>query len=282
MFEDLIDELNSLEDLGELMASKRENIEYTVSNTAQSLAEARVGRLLIQELNDALMQVDEYGDYAELSRHILSNFEDWRHHVVDINTEKWLGINPRIAGTEEDLTRGQMAAWGPKTAGASKERRAYGWKFGIYRVGREGHRLPPWFPDDYPTYEEIISQRLQAWGDKAPYWILLNDGNQSNSDAYPSFPGTGFVDHVRAEAPHIIRRAKEYAERQALSDLRQWEEARLFVGRARGHTFQIERKSSSKGLVWYQLVIDGKYGPRVFPDVEIVYKGRPTGLRFEF
>lgn len=47
-----------------------------------------------------------------------------------------------------------------------------------------------WPDDNY--YDKTIKERFSAWGNTAPYWVLLDQGNQEFEGAYPKFTATNF------------------------------------------------------------------------------------------
>lgn len=47
-----------------------------------------------------------------------------------------------------------------------------------------------WPNDKY--YDRTVEFRFSAWGDKAPYWVLLDEGNDQYKGVFPKFTATNF------------------------------------------------------------------------------------------
>jgi len=237
---------------------------------------------LIGAAMDAIEMTPEF-QYPPLRERLLENLQDSRHYKIGSGTNLII-FDEEVAGTINDLEEGQQAAW--EGATGTPAQRLFCWTYGIYKPAREG--LDRWSRfDDYPTYQQVIDVRLETWGDKAPYWIFLNDGNAGGA-AYPSFSGTAFVDKVRAMAPEILRIAGEYAAADLEEQLGSAIEEQLdkpeiviqtgFTRTAFGSTasgvVQVERRESRSGI-WYMLVIGGRYAGRIQPGSPL-----PTGEVF--
>jgi len=64
----------------------------------------------------------------------------------------------------------------------SKEDRAAFWKKYVW-------------PNDI-IYDKTIQARFGAWGELAPYWELIENGNMGSTLAYPQFPATNFFSNA--------------------------------------------------------------------------------------
>ena len=279
MFEDLIGRLEEWALLAKQIPSTHMMEKHIRLNIRQCV-QSKMKEIMLDEVDKAISTVREF-QYEPLRRQLLRNFEDDRHYWISENLTDFEVVNPAIAGTWSDLEEGQRAAWGPNTAEATQAQRLIVWKSGIYKPGREGKYKFKKF-EDLPSYDEIMSIRLRTWGQKAPYWILLNDGNAGGAPAYPTFEGTNFVEKARARVRRAVVECTEAATSRMVSDVEyvveevvRQQDTRTYVGRAYGHNISIQRQS------WgYQLVIDGKFDKKIKPNEKILIEGRFTGFRF--
>lgn len=146
--------------------------------------EATALQSLIENVEEAMDQTGEYSARraSQLREHLLQNISDYAgDHPVHINIYSdgtVFFFDEDYAGTASDFDAADYGATSP-------QRFAY-WKYGIYRPSVEGT-----FPmiKDAPDYEDVIERRLAIWGNKAPYWYFIENGNQGGGE-YPSFPGT--------------------------------------------------------------------------------------------
>jgi len=279
MFEDLIGRLDEWAQLGRQIPSTH-MLERHIRLNIRQCVQNRMKDIMLDEVTRAISMVNEF-QYEPLRQRLIRNFEDDRHYWISDNLTDFRVVNESIAGTRSDLIEGQRAAWGPNTAGATQEQRLFVWKSGIYKPGREGKSQLKKF-ENLPSYDEIMAIRLRTWGQKAPYWILLNDGNAGGAPAYPTFEGTNFVEKARARVRRAVVECTEAATSRLVSDIEyvveevvRQQDTRTYVGRAYGHNISIQRQS------WgYQLVIDGKFDKRIYPGERILIEGRFTGFRF--
>ena len=268
-----------LSNIGEF-SKQASNLEISqaVTENCKSLATVIAKKELITEATLAIDSIDEF-QYPPLKSRLLSNLTDDRHCKVSADAGTLTIFNESVAGSIADLEAGQKAAWGPNTAGAPHIQRLFCWTYGIYKPAREGGLVQPREGKDkfadYPSYESIIDIRLDAWGDKAPYWIFLEDGNQGQG-AYPSFSGTGFVTKVRSHADRILRMAKVVALEEILKQLDGAVEeifekpdarlpiyiGRVTVGRIPEGLVEVEMRGSKAGS-WYMLVVGGLYKGKI-------------------
>jgi len=54
-----------------------------------------------------------------------------------------------------------------------------------------------WPDDNY--YDRTLNIRFTAWGGRAPYWVLLDEGNEEYEGAYPKFTATNFFHQAVAK-----------------------------------------------------------------------------------
>jgi len=278
MFEEILRGLDNLRWFG--IQFDPDELEQSILQNARQLVLAYAKRALMGEATQALDNNEEYR-YPILRSHLLANLAKSEHYYVSPDLGTIQIFNEAVAGTMDDMIEGQQAAW--KSARGTPEQRLFAWTFGIYKPGREGYSglskdgVNKF--EDYPSYDEVIEIRLAAWGDKAPYWIFLNDGN-AGSKAYPTFPGYPFVDIAQGRTTNYVSRALEIATRDIVEQLQEaWEKQientdnlvevyvgglsiyeRLDIGvTAEGKRVQVESRGD-----WYMLVIGGHYKSKVF------------------
>ena len=249
-------------------------------------AERRLRTEMIAQLRTAINSAEEYW-FPGFGEALIENFKNPLHYYVSNDLTTIRVIDRNYAGTYADFRQGQMAAWGPNTATASREERAAVWTWGIYKPSREGMTLYGEFLDrfgDLPSYEEIIETRFRVWGEKVPYWYFLNYG--TGDLAYPAFGGYNFVEKTRAQAPSIIAQCTEVAIREMEEDLKyvstevlEWRGVRTETVRVYGHNISVQRMEKG-GTKWYTLVVDGKFRKGITPGFEITVGGRGTGFTF--
>lgn len=250
-----------------------------LNHNARLIAQSISMSEMLTEASIAIDKVDEF-QYPALRERLLENLSDTRHYKVSEDANSIEIFNEAVAGTLDDLVRGQQSAWGPNTGKYSHQQRLLCWTYGIYKPAREGGNVNPVEGKDafsnYPTYESIISKRLSTWQSKAPYWFFLEYGNAGGDAAYPSFSGTGFVARVRSHADRILRMAKVEALNQILDQvddgvseqLSNMEHklpvyiGRITVGTSPEGLVEVEMRGAKTGS-YYMLVIGGKYRGKI-------------------
>jgi hypothetical protein len=251
------------------------DLERLVKRNAKETAEIRIQNELIRQANNACTIVTEF-NYPPLKERLIENLKKPGHVWVSMNLRDFRVVNENLLGGPTELIEGQRAAWGPKTAMKSHSERLFAWTYGIYKPSREGtasYKYAKWF-EDLPSYEEVIRRRLDYWGEQAPYWYLIEEGNMGQG-AYPTFQGYPFVENTRAQAPGIIADSLQDATQQMRSDLQYAFDqqqrkdrvvkvgvGRTAIGTSGGKQYAVQRHEQA-GTVWYQLVIDGRFGPKV-------------------
>src|SRR5574341_1751015 len=114
-------------------------------------------------------------------------------HVRVLSPSNVFIFDEIFAGTADDL---EMSRHPSKN---SQSLRYRFWKYGIYKKDVEGDYQKAdqeWFNkavDRLPSYEDVISERLGEWGNKAPFWYFIEYGNLGAGKAYPQFGGTFFI-----------------------------------------------------------------------------------------
>lgn len=95
--------------------------------------------------------------------------------------------------------------------------------------GNQGQRARFWKNVVWPTddlYNDTIDIRMKAWGDLAPYWMLIEYGNFGNSGAYPQFTQTNFFHNSVIEAKVVIEELT-FAKKQYYEAVEGSEELRI-------------------------------------------------------
>lgn len=264
---ELLDNLSKFGDqfrVGDILTGMIEN--------AKTLAIKFAKDAMIESATEAIERTDEFNRYEPLKQQLLNNLALDEHYLVGDDLASMTVFDEEIAGTEADLKAGQQAAW--KSAGGTPEQRLYCWTYGIYIPFMTGEKSRKF--ENYPTYETIMGIRLQTWGNKAPYWIFLEYGNQGGK-AFPSFPGTGFKSKVEAKIPEFLSKAHEIAATDMMAGLdsaitEQLEapgkEINVYLGRISlgdigGRQVQIQVTIGKRASVWYQLVIGGRFSSKI-------------------
>lgn len=180
--------------------------------------------ILLEELNSAITQSVEY-DWPEYRAQLMSVFLNpemiqYSESGVDIFHPAML-----LAGTPGDLLQGISAARAALGVGKlTRQQAALFWRERIYRPAREGLKRPQFFkknvgfykgakkgeriPFDYASYgimkyRATVATRLDAWGDKAPFWLWLNYGN-TGEGAYPPVRPTLFVERAESRINSLL------------------------------------------------------------------------------
>lgn len=287
MFEELLSNLNAWENKLRGMPRMTDLGPKLRANVAMC-AEAKLRKAMLKHLEDAIGKSKEYlfPGFAEKLR---ENFRSRRHYYVSNDLTTIQVIDRQYAGTYSDFRQGQIAAWGPKTATASRSERAAVWKWGIYKPAREGMTLYKDFITrfgDLPSYSEIIETRFRVWGEKVPYWYFLNYG--TGDLAYPAFGGYNFVEKTKLEVPRIINECTKQEIEEFKRDIGfvaekvlSWETGtKTETHKVYGEKISIIRHVEETGLVWYQLRIGGSFRERVYPGRQIVVGEKGTGVTF--
>jgi hypothetical protein len=228
MFEDIIDEIDALVETARIRwLSGRDYFASIAARAEEALSEE-----LISSATDAMDSISEYSsDHAEsLREHLLENLQtrsnDGFVHVKVYDNGDVFIFDEDFAGTAEDFEAAKH-----ESRNTDKNLKYRFWKYGIYMPDVEGGSVEStqeWFKkaaEKLPSYDEIISERLSIWGEKAPYWYFIENGTAGGAKAYPSFPGTHFISKLRSTATSDVRQLyneaiRHYAEEaaQALHD----------------------------------------------------------------
>lgn len=247
------------------------DLDTAIRENARQKALGRIQTRLVEVAELAINSIEEF-QYEPLKDRFMENVRNPGHVYITHDLVIARVFNPKVGGTIQDLKSGLYQSSAPHA------QRLKVWQYGIYMPGREGGRRSKKY-EKLPTYIEVIDERLAAWGDKAPFWIFIESGNQSGDEAYPSFSGTGFIAQVTGEADGILQQAVEEAKRELKTGLEQavieqlskpttitrTELKRIDVNRTpEGKLRQIAVKESIAG-VYYQWVIGGLFAKKLTP-----------------
>lgn len=166
-------------------------------------------QILLEELVSAINKSREYSipEYAEQLIAVFSNpmIMELVNPTLDM-----ISLRPSIdtvAGSVDDLWRGILLAKGTLGIGSklSPQQASDFWRDRIYKPAREGTGGGPSFAKkslEWTTnygmigYFNTLAARMAEWGNLAPYWIFLNEGNHGGGGGipYPMSGPTRFVE----------------------------------------------------------------------------------------
>lgn len=174
----------------------------------------RVIQLLISNLTRAIEQTAEY-NIEPLKSTLIGVFQD--ENIIKVSEDGDIySLAYDIAGDENDFFDGIEYAREVLGLGKlDKESAAKFWKIFIYQPYREGTRkgssnkskkLRGMTSSEYAAwaYTRTIEARIDGWHGKAPFWIILENGNGGSSLAYPNFQGTYFLQKTLTEAQALL------------------------------------------------------------------------------
>lgn len=180
MFEDIQDSLN--------LISKRVNnllsIDYDEVNrkNVDSALTVVLSEMLVEAGVQAAKESIEYA-YEPLLERLTENLSN-PDHIYVRNGKVIKFFDTDIAGDYDDFITGVEEAGGHTGTDIAPKI----WKYGIYAPVSKSFNL-----DSLPSYDEVISERLSAWGDKAPFWYFIEFGNAGFDRAFPQVRPTYFL-----------------------------------------------------------------------------------------
>jgi hypothetical protein len=197
MFEPLVD---TLEDIGNrsirTAGSLKKNI-YIIESMDNIYIDACIAigqRTLIESVTDAVRGTGlfEFRD-SQLGEHLIRHIENNITQHVRYEDGYIVVFDENIAGGSDVLESGLYV-----TDANNMDLIAAYWKYGIVlhsasiteKMSKSGKTVP--------TLEEVISQRISAWGNFAPQWVFLEHGTKNYPYAYPKAGGTAFIELARA------------------------------------------------------------------------------------
>ena len=194
MFEDIQQTLDDISNRVNTLI----NIDYNELNqkNVDSALKTVLSEMLVEAGEEAAKQTVEYA-YEPLLQRLLENLSNPDHiYVRGGKVLKFFDLD--IAGDYDTFLSGVEEAGGHTlTAIAPKI-----WKYGIYAPVSKSFNL-----DSLPDYSEVISERLAAWGDKAPFWYFIEFGNMSYDRAFPQIQPTYFLQKFE----RVVRRIENLA-----------------------------------------------------------------------
>lgn len=189
MFEDTLEIVKDIQQKVDGILSV--NYDEITQKNVDAVLRHVVQSMLIEFGTKAAISTREYS-YPPLLEHLVENLSNPEHVIVkDGKVTKF--FDEKIAGTAHDLYSGVEEAGGH----TGTEIAPAIWKYGIYTPisfwkGGKGSRVFR----NLPSYDEVISERLEAWGDKAPYWYLIEHGNAGGGREFPSVKPTNFIKNL--------------------------------------------------------------------------------------
>lgn len=225
--------------------------------------ENEIRGVLVSNFGSALNNISEFSSEQgrDLRKHLMENVYYGDHVVVTGGSivQLW---NVAYAGDYSDITQGQQAAWGlsPKSPSPQQWARNIFWA-AIYTG------IPPgnfkWKAFDDALYDRIISARLAAWGDKAPYWIFVEFGTAVGLGAgrpYPSYDGQQPIYKTRLAAPGIAQRLVDAYIRQLEEAVIESSETLFVDGES---VQQVESVVQTKWTRWWRDEANRRYVRRL-------------------
>ncbi len=217
-----------------------------------------VQEMLVEYGRQAAIATVEYA-YPPLLERLEENLSNPEHVVVE-NGRVIKFFDEEIAGTAQDFYGGVE-----ETGGHTGTAQAPAiWRYGIYTPasfwrGGKGSKVYK----SLPSYEEVISERLDAWGDKAPYWYLIEHGNAGGGREFPTVRPTNFLKTL-ARAISKLQRIASDVIATLVTEFAETNVQPILVGeQAAGTTVAVARVTlpgikltklrSSKGNTFYNL-----------------------------
>lgn len=212
MADDFIDGLKAIStNAAQLVAViQKSSVEVDwVAVQAWEVTKAPAQQILLEELVSAINKSREYSipEYAEQLISVFSN-----PMILELvnPTLDMISLRPAIdtvAGSRDDLWRGILLAKGTLGVGGklTPQQASDFWRDRIYKPAREGtgggatyaKKSMEW-TTNYGTvgYFNTLTARMAEWGNMAPYWIFLNEGNHGGGGGipYPMAGPTRFVE----------------------------------------------------------------------------------------
>jgi hypothetical protein len=252
------------------------NYEEIAQENVDSVLREVVQSMLVDFGTKAAIATREYA-YPPLLNRLIENLSNPDHVVVE-NGKVIKFFDEDVAGTAQDFYSGVE-----ETGGHTGTDQAPAiWRYGIYTPssfwrGKTGSRIYK----NLPSYDDVISERLDAWGDKAPFWYLIEHGNAGGGREFPSIRPTNFLKNL-ARAVQKVSVGTWDVINQLVNDFVDFESDIINVGeQKRGTTIAVERVEipsigvkltklrSSKGNTFYNL-----NGERSLTAAEVMYRIR--------
>lgn len=214
--------------------------------------------ILMEELEDAINRAGtEDGEFKRplLKDHLMQVFHNYdiiqiAGGTVHINAET-------VAGDINDFWDGIEAARAnlPGEGTMSAVQKANFWRHSVYpsyssSSGITAQTMGDYEEEDEDLWSQTIAMRLQAWGDKAPYWLILEFGNAENELAYPHNEPTRFRYKAERRAQAVFDSAAERVEVQATNLVE--DAAERFVNNPDAYQqYDVLEQFFSKGNLYY-------------------------------
>jgi len=181
----------ALQKKARLLAEKLIETQRNIQLDRTALAFGRILELirakLMENLSSAIETTKEF-DIEPLRSTLIGVFQDEEMFKVDQDGLVY-SLAEDIAGSESDFFDGITYARSVLGLGKfDKQTAAKFWRIFIYQPYREGggdhgYKTGKMTNQEYAkwAYQRTIDARLQGWHGKAPYWIILESGNNSSS-----------------------------------------------------------------------------------------------------
>lgn len=187
--------------------------------------EATVASELERNFETAMQKIPEYNKNPDLREHLILNLQTSRHVKVE-DGEVVRVINTEAIGNYSDVRAGQEAAWAlsPFSPTANPALRSLFWK-AIYLGDSSVFESAgfEWKSFDPAIFDAIMDARMDAWGDKAPYWMFIEwgtiAGGEGDGTPYPQFGGEHPVSKTEAVAGDLAKKIVSDYVREAEREL---------------------------------------------------------------
>lgn len=149
-----------------------------------------------EEIADANVKSSEYSRkskfFTKLVDVIRENIDTLLLAIVDGGVGEARNIMEFVAGDFNDFIDGVIIARDVISGLSEKDKQILAY---YNKLPSKAKRDWVWrnviWPDD-DAYDKTINIRFSAWGNKAPYWVLLDMGNEDYEGAFPKFTATNF------------------------------------------------------------------------------------------
>lgn len=217
---DLQQAANNAAQLVAVMQQSSAEIEF-IYLQAWEVTKASAQQILMEELVSAINRSREYSipEYAEQLISVFSN--PMILELVNPTLDR-VSLRPAvdtIAGSRDDLWRGILLAKADLGIGGklSPQQASDFWRDRIYKPAREGtgggatyaKKSIEW-TTNYGTvgYFNTLTARMAEWGNMAPYWIFLNEGNHGGGGGvpYPLGGPTNFIEKAERRIGMLLKK----------------------------------------------------------------------------
>lgn len=202
----------------------REYDDRDISALALSRVIDQIMDILLQSLSDAIESAGiEDNEFARplLKDKLLQVFNNY--DIIQVAGGRVFFDAETIAGDQNDFMDGLNAARAALPQGEqlrTPAQKAQFWRVAVYPSYSSESGISQDTMGDYEAEEEdlwsqTIALRQSAWGDKAPYWFILEYGNAESKFAYPHTEPTRFLYKATYKANSLFEKVVSEIEVQS-------------------------------------------------------------------